>query len=168
MTLTSLDTVDRIILKALQDDALTPHSVIAKAAARSESVISRRISQLRARGVIRAIRADVDPEALGLEMVVFTLVSLKQHGDSSTATFEAFLDGIPNIVEWCSTGGSWDYLLKFLVEDKKKHDELHFQLLNMPQISRLRGMHVIGNPHTKLLPVNVSASSGSREAGEAD
>src|SRR5688572_20137325 len=66
--LQSLDTVDRVLLAALQRDGRTPNNELARQAGIAPSTCLARVRSLRERGAIRGIHADVDPEVLGLSI----------------------------------------------------------------------------------------------------
>src|SRR5687767_14447579 len=66
--LQSLDSVDRVLLAALQRDGRTPNNELARQAGIAPSTCLARVRSLRERGAIRGIHADVDPEVLGLSI----------------------------------------------------------------------------------------------------
>lgn len=142
------------ILEELQKDGYTQDEVIGTKIHRSRPVVVRRRQQLEEAGIIRGYRADIDPKAVGLKTTVYTLVSLKQHGGGLVAEFGQVLATMPNVIEWAKIGGSWDFLLKFAVCNSEHHDALLYRLLDLPNVSRVRGMHVHGQPMTKPLPLD--------------
>lgn len=144
---------DLEILRILQSDALMKQEDIAEKIHKSASVVSRRIAELTKSGVITGAHAALDQQKVGLPTTVWTLVSLKEHGGGKTTDFEREIEAMPNVVEWSKIGGSWDYLLKFSTRDTEHYDLIHNQLLNMAMVSRVRGMHGIGKPHVKGLPI---------------
>lgn len=145
---------DLSILGALQRDGYKSDADLGELIHKSRPVVVRRRQQLEAAGVIRGYRADIDPKAVGLKTTVFTLISLKQHGGGLVAEFGQVLSAMPNVVEWAKVGGSWDFLVKFAVKDSEHHDALLYRILDMPNVSRVRGMHVHGQPVTKPLPLD--------------
>jgi Lrp/AsnC family leucine-responsive transcriptional regulator len=150
----SLTRTDCDILSALQVNAYEKDESIGKKVHRSRSVVLRRRTELEEEGVIRGYRADIDPKKVGLGTTVFTLVSLKQHGDGLVKEFGEVLQAMPNVIEWTRISGSWDFLLKFAVKNTAHHDALLYRILDMASVSRVRGMHVHGAPHTKPLPLD--------------
>ena len=148
-----LTATDIAILRALQADCYRSNEAIGEAVDKSGSAVSRRIAELQKAQVITGLHAAIDPEKIGLKTTVYTLVALKSHGGGAVADFASVIDAWPNVVEWSRTSGSWDFLLKFLVRDTQHHDELHNKLLAMPEVSRLRGMHVIGSSRIKPVPL---------------
>lgn len=150
----ALGKTDCGILAALQEDAYAKDEEIGQQLHCSRSSVLRRRTALEEAKVIRGYHADIDPKKVGLPTTVYTLVSLKQHGGGEVDKFSRELDAMPNVVEWSCLGGSWDFLLKFAVKDTRHHDALLYRILNMPNVSRVRGMHVQGTPATKRLPLN--------------
>jgi Lrp/AsnC family leucine-responsive transcriptional regulator len=142
------------ILAALQENAYEKDEDIGHRLHCSRSAVLRRRTVLEESRVIRGYRADIDPAKVGLPTTVYTLVSLKQHGDGEVEKFSKELAAMPNVVEWSCLGGSWDFLLKFAVKDTRHHDGLLYRILTMPNVSRVRGMHVQGTPVTKPLPLD--------------
>jgi Lrp/AsnC family leucine-responsive transcriptional regulator len=62
----SFDDLDVAILEALQVDARTSFSDLARRLSLSQPAVSQRVRKLEEAGVIRGYRADVDPVALGI------------------------------------------------------------------------------------------------------
>ena len=149
-----LDSTDFGILAALQGSADTNDEALGEQFACSRSAVLRRRTALEKAKVIRGYHADIDPKKVGLPTTVYTLVSLKQHGNGEVEKFARELDTMPNVVESSCLGGSWDFLLKFAVKDTRHHDALLYRILNMANVSRVRGMHVQGTPTTKRLPLD--------------
>lgn len=145
---------DVSILDALQRDAYKSDADLGELIHRSRPVVVRRRQVLEEAGVIRGYRADIDPKAVGLKLTVYTLISLKQHGGGLVTAFGDVLSTMRNVIEWARIGGSWDFLVKFAVRDSEHHDALIYSILDMPNVSRVRGMHVHGQPVTKPLPLD--------------
>lgn len=141
------------ILRELQGNAWLSNEVIGERVKKSASVVSRRVGELQKAGVITGVHAAIDAQKVGLVTTVFTLVLLKSHGDGLTDNFEREVAALPNVVEVARIGGSWDFLLKFAVRDTPQYDLLHNKLLALPMVSRVRGMHVIGKPQARPLPL---------------
>ena len=62
---TELDDVDLALLRTLSQDGRAPNADLAAAAGVAPSTASLRTRALRARGVLRATHADIDPAAVG-------------------------------------------------------------------------------------------------------
>ncbi len=74
--MTLLDDIDCAILSLLQERGDVPNLELARSVGLSPAATSRRVTRLRAEGVIEAIRAVVVPETVGLGIEAYVLVSL--------------------------------------------------------------------------------------------
>jgi Lrp/AsnC family leucine-responsive transcriptional regulator len=105
-----LDHRDLVILKALCEDARATYGQIAERAGLAPSTVHDRIRRLEQSGVIRAYRAEVDAEALGLFVTALVSVSPldpKQPDDIPDRVREF------SEVEAChSVAGDENYILK--------------------------------------------------------
>ena len=106
-----LDTVDRVLLAALQRDGRTPNNELARQAGIAPSTCLARVRSLRERGAIRGIHADVDPEVLGLSIQAMIAVSLRADARARLADFAAEVAEKPYVLNVFFVSGSYDYLL---------------------------------------------------------
>ena len=106
-----LDSVDRLLLAALQRDGRTPNNELARQAGIAPSTCLARVRSLRERGAIRGIHADVDPEVLGLSIQAMIAVSLSSNARSSLTDFAAAVAEKPYVLYVFFISGSYDYLL---------------------------------------------------------
>ena len=113
----TLDKVDRKLLNLLQKDNLTPTSTLAEKCHISQPTCLRRIRELRAKGVISADVAMIDPFALGYGMLVFLEVSLANQGDEFMQAFEASMQKEPEVMQCYFVSGEYDYFLVIHVLD---------------------------------------------------
>ena len=60
-----MDAIDRSLLRLLIDDARTTYHDLGVAVRLSANTVSDRVRRLRASGVLRGYRAELDPAALG-------------------------------------------------------------------------------------------------------
>ena len=107
----ALDTVDRVLLAALQRDGRTPNNELARQAGIAPSTCLTRVRSLRERGAIRGIHADVDPEVLGLSIQAMIAVSLKSDARSALIDFASEVAEKPYVLNVFFVSGSYDYLL---------------------------------------------------------
>lgn len=111
----TLDAFDFRLLDALQRDASLSRDALAEAVGLSASQVARRRQALEEAGVIRRYRADVDPVAIGLPILVFMHVKLHAHSPRNSQRFHAFVRAIPEVQEAHSLTGDFDYLLQVRV-----------------------------------------------------
>ncbi|WP_018528524.1 Lrp/AsnC family transcriptional regulator [Streptomyces sp. HmicA12] len=103
-----VDDIDRKLIAALQRDATTAYAALGKEAGLSAGAAHERVRKLRERGVIRRTTVDVDPAALGQDVLAYVMVESSAWMGESAAAFAA----IPEIVEAHVIAGSASLLLK--------------------------------------------------------
>lgn len=104
----NLDSIDRALLGLLLQDAGQSYAALGKAVGLSAGAAHERVRKLRERGVIRRTTVDVDPSALGLDVLAYVMVeSSAWMGDSA----EAFA-AIAEIEEAHVIAGSASVLVK--------------------------------------------------------
>jgi len=136
----SLDALDTRILDALQRDATEPINDLAERLSSSKSVVWRRIQRLIDAGVIRERVAILDPQKVGLEVLVFAQVKMSRHGRDVLPKFVEAVRLFPQVVECHSLMGSVDFLLKILVRDVKDYEAFFWN-----QLSKIDGVQEISS-----------------------
>jgi Lrp/AsnC family transcriptional regulator, leucine-responsive regulatory protein len=111
----TLDSIDAAILTLLQADGRISNNEMAERVGLSPSPCLRRVRALEARGLVRGYVALLDPTALGLEVIAFVRVRLREQGDRHLADFEAAVAALPEVMECYLTTGEGDYQLRVLV-----------------------------------------------------
>jgi Lrp/AsnC family transcriptional regulator for asnA, asnC and gidA len=148
-----LDDTDRAILEALQEDARTPFSEIARQIDMSSATVHDRVNRMEEAGVIEGYHAKVDPKALdyGISAVVGLQVEQGQEQDTLGR-----LEDIPGVQEVHLTTGSWDVLMRVYAEDADRLRELMFEnIAQMDGFARSQTMVILGTPYeTEELPID--------------
>lgn len=108
----ALDDVDEKILKILQADGRTALSEIARRLEMGNATIHERVDTLEEEGYIRAYRAVLDPELLGLDQVAF--VGVRTDAGRFSEVAERLAEE-PVIQEIHEITGDTDLLLKIRV-----------------------------------------------------
>jgi DNA-binding Lrp family transcriptional regulator len=114
-----LDAFDLKILAALQVEARLSNQELAGAVHLSASQCSRRRIRLEREGVLRAYRAELEPGLLGLNVIVFTRVTLARHSGDNAQRFAELVQRLDCVLEAHALTGDSDYLLKMIVPDLK-------------------------------------------------
>lgn len=112
---TSLDAIDRKILKALQRDGRITNQQLAEEVGLSPSPCLRRVRLLEQSGAIDRYVTLVDPEAVGLSVTAFIRVRLDRQDDRHLAVFENAVTEFPEVMECYLMTGDADYQLRVLV-----------------------------------------------------
>ena len=131
----TLDEIDRRILVELQRDGRLTNQDLAGRIGVSASPCWRRVRALEGSGVIKGYAALVDPAALGLNVSVFTQVSLERQEKKALQVFEAAVGEWPEIMECYLMTGDADYLLRVVVPDL-----VAYERFLMARLTRIRGI----------------------------
>jgi Lrp/AsnC family transcriptional regulator, leucine-responsive regulatory protein len=108
-----LDDTDRQLLALLQEDDRLSLAELGKRIGIPASTINDRIKRLARQGVIAGFQARVSPEALGLNLLAFMMVSWSN--PKVEAEFLARMQASPAVLECHHITGAWNYLVKVRV-----------------------------------------------------
>lgn len=134
----TLDRIDRAILRVLQAEGRLPNADLAERVHLSASACHRRVARLEAKGVIRGYAALVDPRAAGRASTVFVEITLQAQSTENLEAFEARIETIPDVVECHLMAGSADYLLKVVARDQEDFARIHRQhLARLPGVATM-------------------------------
>jgi DNA-binding Lrp family transcriptional regulator len=112
-----LDEIDIMLLTELQSDADRTNVELARLAGLSPAATLHRVRALKESGVIRIIRAHVDPAAAGFPLQVYVTAALARHDPRSSRLFEDHLRSLPQVIAAASIAGETDYLLSVVARD---------------------------------------------------
>jgi Lrp/AsnC family leucine-responsive transcriptional regulator len=113
----SLDEVDVQLLSALQEDADRTNVELARLTGLSPAATLHRVRRLKESGVIRVIRAEVDPAAAGFPLQVYVTAMLARHDPRSSRVFDDMIRSLPQIIAADNVAGETDYLLTVVARD---------------------------------------------------
>ena len=153
-----LDDTDRAILEALQSDARTPFSEIARQIDMSSATVHDRVNRMEEAGVITGYHAKVDPKEISLGISAFVGLRVEQGREKDTLER---LENIAGVQEVHLTTGSWDVLMRLYAEDADELRELMFEnIAQMDGFSRSQTMVVLGTPfESEELPLDAAAGN---------
>jgi len=112
MSGTKLDPIDRKILRELQQDGRMTNVELSRRVGISAPPCLRRVRSLEDEGLIEGYHARVNGRALGFEVVVFAMVSLKSQAGADLTAFEDRCRAWPMVRECFMLNGEIDFLLK--------------------------------------------------------
>lgn len=149
-----LDSASLKILDALQRNAELSMTELAQIVGLSPSPCWRRVADLKAKGVIKSAVMLVDPVKLGLAVNVFVHVTLKQQDSGSLDEFHAAIAPRAEIVECYLMTGEADFLLRVVVQDLLKYQELMLECLTqIPCVANIRSSFALNQvKYTTALP----------------
>ena len=135
----TLDKIDREILKVLQADARTSIVDVADSVGLSPSPCARRVKRLEAKGIIVRYATVIDQKAVGLPVSVFCNVTLEKQVKGALETFQAAVLKRPEVMECYLMTGESDYLLRVVVADLDAYERFIVEhLTRVPGIANIK------------------------------
>ena len=133
-----LDSVDRALLRELQNDARQTNKALAEKVGVAPSTCLERIRELRARGVITGFRAEVDPATIGRPMEA--ILSIQQRSAHREATESLLRDAaaLPESVRVMALTGTTDFIIHVAVRDMEHLRDLVWGLIERPEVGRVQ------------------------------
>ncbi len=139
------DKIDFKILKIMQNHGDISNALLAEKVNVSKTACWNRTHRLREEGYIQGVRADIDPDKVGLSVLVFVGVILERSTANSFSLFEDAVQKIPMIMECTLLSGDFDYWMKIRVKDIQAFKRLYANvLLSLPGVSQLRSFFTLG------------------------
>jgi DNA-binding Lrp family transcriptional regulator len=111
------DRTDRLILEALQENARTSYKQLATLTGAAPSTCLERVRSLRARGVIRGFRAEIDLRPLGRKLEALIAIRFRAHARPLVDPFVEYVLALPETLGLFNLAGPDDYLLHVAVAD---------------------------------------------------
>lgn len=127
--MSSLDDLDRKILRVLQMDCGVSLDALAATVGSSKTPVWNRIQKMRRNGVIRRQVAIVDPASVGLGETYFVTIRTSCHDNAWLKAFSEAVLEIPEILEVHRVTGDIDYLLKIQVAGTADFDRVYKTLI---------------------------------------
>jgi len=111
MDFSELDALDRALLRELANDARRTNREIAAATHVAPSTSLERIRALRASGVIRGFRADLDLRAIGRPVQALIAIQVRPPTRALIEDFREWASRLPETIGVFVTSGRHDFLL---------------------------------------------------------
>ncbi|MFZ5961948.1 Lrp/AsnC family transcriptional regulator [Thalassococcus sp. BH17M4-6] len=133
-----LDDLDRALIRALAADATQSAGALGRAHGLSQPACWRRIARLRAAGVFRGQRLDLDAQALGFGVTVFLGIKLATKGRVSLEDFERAVTSIPEVQTVEHVLGMYDYRLRVVARDISDFERvLRRRIMTLPGVGNV-------------------------------
>lgn len=140
----NLDHIDRAILRQLQADGRLTNAELAQRINVSAATCYRRTQRLFDEGYIKSVRAQLEPEKVGVGTAVQVAVVLDRSTPESFSLFEKAIQAMPMVLDCYLVAGDFDYLLKIRVKDMQDFNNLHAkQLIALPGVRQTRTFFVM-------------------------
>jgi Lrp/AsnC family transcriptional regulator, leucine-responsive regulatory protein len=137
--MSDIDKIDRKILAVLQADGRIANVELAEKVGLSPTSIGERLKRLQRDGYIEGYGARLNPQMLGLGLLVFVEVLLDK---TTPDVFERFAKAVrlaPEVLECHMVAGGFDYLVKARVADMSAYRRfLGESLLALPGVRESR------------------------------
>jgi DNA-binding Lrp family transcriptional regulator len=153
--ITELDATDRALLLELQKDARQTNKALAAKVGVAPSTCLERVRELRAQGVIRGFRADVDPAAVGRGMEA--ILSIQQRVADRNAIERLLGDAasLPETVRVMALTGTTDFIVHVAVRDMEHLRDLVWSLTERREVARLQSSLVFARAEgPEMLPLD--------------
>src|SRR4051795_6106677 len=124
-----MDEVDRKLLELLQADSTAGMSQLAEQVGLSPTPVWKRIQKMEQAGVIARRVAIIEPEAIGIGLIVFVAIEAHEHTPEWLAAFAAALEAMPEVMDAYRMAGEVDYMLRVAVPDMAEFDAFSKRLI---------------------------------------
>jgi len=132
-----MDSIDKKILKILQEDCMISYKEIATSIGLSYNPTYERIRRMEEEGIIKSRVAILDPKKIGVDLFVYCNITLKEQSKKSLIDFEKRIKSIPEIIEAVSLTGVYDYMLKIAIRDIDSYNSFIMnKIANIPNIGQ--------------------------------
>jgi len=133
------DDIDVRILGLLQDNGRMTNVELAERVGLTAPPCLRRVRALEQQGAISGYHAALDPAALGYNLTVFAMVSLKSQAESDLRAFEQLVTDIPEVRECHMLNGEIDFILKIVAPDLQSFQQiLTTKLTTAPNVEHVK------------------------------
>lgn len=137
--MSDLDKIDRRILEILQADGRIANVELAERIGLSPTSVGERIKRLQREGFIEGYGARLDPQRLGLGLLVFVEVLLDKTTPDVFDRFATAVRRAPEVLECHMVAGGFDYLVKARMSDMAAYRRfLGETLLGLPGVRETR------------------------------
>ena len=138
-----IDKIDIKILTLLQKDAAVSMDILSERAGLSRNACWRRVKQMEDADVIRRRVALLDPDAVGVGLLVFVMIRTNTHAPDWLLKFEEAVRTMPEIVGAHRMSGELDYILRVRVTNVKGYDVFYQRLIARVPISDISASFVM-------------------------
>jgi Lrp/AsnC family leucine-responsive transcriptional regulator len=131
-----VDAIDRRLVGLLRTNARLSYAELARQVGLSSPAVHERVGKLESSGVIRAYRAEVAPEALGLG--VTALIGVVQDAGMEVDDVVAALSELPEVESCYFLAGAESFLLKVRVGTIAELEHIIVRLHRTPGVTNTR------------------------------
>jgi Lrp/AsnC family leucine-responsive transcriptional regulator len=126
-----LDRIDLHILSILQDDGRIVMKDLAERVGLSLTPCIERVKRMERDVVIAGYHAHVAPRLLGLQILVFVEITLRQKSEQAFERFRRAMLALPEVMECHLVSGDFDYLIKARIPEMTEYRRLLGEILHV-------------------------------------
>ena len=135
------DDADRRILRQLQADPAAPAAELAERAGVTPATFTRRLERMRAGGIVRAIREEVDWRALGYAVEVSLRITLDKTEPRAFDEFIAAAREVPEVINIGTFLGRVDARLLVIARDLADYQRIYRdKILTLPHMTDIEAL----------------------------
>ena len=139
-----LDKTDKKILRILQSRARVTNAQLSKEIGLSPAPTLERVKKLEKKGYIEGYRAELNYQSVGLDVITFIQVTLKNNKKETIAKFVDHINQVDEIVECFHLTGHSDVLLKVITDSISTYQNLIIEKLTaFDEIDKMESMVVL-------------------------
>jgi Lrp/AsnC family transcriptional regulator, leucine-responsive regulatory protein len=135
-----MDAIDRQLVTLLLHDARATYQELGQTVRLSANTVADRVRRLRAAGIVRGYRAEVDLSTLGRGLTLLSDIRLREGMDRKE--FERTLIAVPQVIGAMRLTGDYDYQLRVVCADAPEFESV---------IDRLKREHGVRELRSRLL-----------------
>lgn len=163
-----MDEIDRKLLTLLQQDSAVPIADLADRVGLSATPVWKRIQRMEQTGVITRRVALVEPEHVGIGLIVFVAIEAREHSPAWLTDFAAAMTEMPEVMDAYRMAGQVDYMLRVAVADMAEFDAFYKRLIAAIPLQNVTSSFAMERlKQTTAYPLSVKAFP-NRRAGETD
>lgn len=141
----NLDKFDIAILGELQNDARLTNTDLAQRVGLSAAPVWRRVRALEDAGYIRAYRAEIDRNKIGLDVLAFVRLDAAQNSGPALRELEDAVKQIPEVVSCHYISGTGTFELQVVSRDLSTFSQFAREvLINLPNVKDLHTSFSLG------------------------
>ncbi len=159
-TVRDLDRIDRKLLRLLQKNARLSMTELAAEVGLSVTPCSERVKRLERDGVIEGYHARLNPQALGLALLVFVEIKLSAKSGTIFDDFRREVLKLPNVLECHLVSGEFDYLIKARIPEMTAYRKLLGDMLLALPGARESRSYMVMEEIKESLALEVSEPAG--------
>lgn len=164
-----MDEIDRKLLAILQRDSTLAMAQLAEQVGLSATPVWKRVQKLEQLGVITGRVALVDPQLVGIGLIVFVAIEAREHSPSWLAAFAAAMAGMPEVMDAYRMAGEVDYMLRVAVPDMAEFDAFYKRLIAAVPLKNVTSRFAMESlKHTTAYPLAARAFRDRRATDDIE